>query len=234
MVKICTALKAVLWRDLILAWRRLADMVGGIMFFIMIIILLPLSLPPELLSGESTILATVAPAMLWMGLMLATLPQMERLFSHDASSGALDQLLLTPAPLPLIVLTKAIAAWLTIGLPLSLIAPLLGLMLGLPLQGMGGVMLSLAIGSFGLQLLGMMAAALTLGARQASVLIALLTLPLATPLLIFGVTASRISLEGGNPASSPVASLQLLGAVVVILLAAAPLATAMGLRQAAE
>ncbi len=234
MPEICASLKAVLWRDLILAWRRLADMVGGIVFFAMIIILLPLSLPheslaPELLS-ESTLLVTVAPAMLWIGVMLATLPQMERLFSHDASSGALDHLLLIPAPLPLIMLTKAIAAWLTIGLPLSLIAPILGLMLGLPLQNMGGLILSLAIGSFGLQLLGMMASALTLGARQGGTLIALLTLPLATPLLIFGVTASRVSLGGGNPASS----LQLLGAVVIILLATAPLATAMGLRQAAE
>jgi len=216
---------AVLKRDLLLGWRGISDTIAGISFFVMIIALVPLAIGPD-----SAILTVIAPAILWIAALLATLPQMERLFARDDAEGGLDHLLMIPAPLPLIVLTKICAAWLLIGLPLTLTAPLLGMMLALPLAGMAMVMLALAIGTFGLLMLGMIAAALVLGARRGGVLIAILVLPLAMPILIFGVATSQAAITGDNP----MPPFQFLLAVVLLLLAITPWATAISLRHAAE
>jgi len=216
---------AVLKRDLLLGWRGISDTIAGISFFVMIIALVPLAI-----GSDSAMLTMIAPAILWIAALLATLPQMERLFARDDAEGGLDHLLMIPAPLPMIVLTKICAAWLLIGLPLTLTAPLLGMMLALPLAGMAMVMLALAIGTFGLLMLGMIAAALVLGARRGGVLIAILVLPLAMPILIFGVATSQAAMLGEN-AMPP---FQFLLAVVLLLLAITPWATAMSLRHAAE
>jgi len=216
---------AVLKRDLLLGWRGLSDTIAGISFFVMIIALVPLAVGPD-----TATLTVIAPAILWIAALLATLPQMERLFARDDAEGGLDHLLMIPAPLPLTVLTKIAAAWLLIGLPLTLTAPLLGMMLALPLAGMVMVMLALAIGTFGLLMLGMIAAALVLGARRGGVLIAILVLPLAMPILIFGVATSQAAMLGEN-AMPP---FHFLLAVVLLLLAITPWATAMSLRHAAE
>ena len=216
---------AVLRRDLMLGWRGLADIVAGLSFFVMIIALVPLAIGPE-----QAQLTLIAPAMLWIAALLATLPQMERLFARDEAEGGIDHLIMIPAPLALTVLTKAIAAWLLIGLPLTLTAPFLGMMLALPLTGMGMVMVALGMGSFGLLLLGMTASSLVLGARRSGVLIAILVLPLAMPILIFG-TASSVAAINGEDAS---ATMRFLIAIVLIYLAVTPWATATSLRHAAE
>lgn len=216
---------AVMRRDLMLGWRGIADSVAGLSFFVMIIALLPLAIGPE-----SAQLKLVAPAMLWIAALLATLPQMERLFARDDAEGGLDHLIMIPAPLALTVLTKAIAAWLLIGLPLTIFAPFLGMMLALPFHGMAVVMLALGIGTFGLLLLGMTASSLVLGARRSGVLIAILVLPLAMPILIFG-TATSVAAINGEDAS---ATLRFLMAIVLVLLAITPWATAASLRHSAE
>ena len=216
---------AVLRRDLMLGWRGFADTVAGLSFFVMIIALVPLAIGPE-----SALLTLIAPAMLWIAALLATLPQMERLFARDDAEGGLDHLIMIPAPLALTVLTKAIATWLLIGLPLTVTAPFLGMMLALPLDGMAVVMLALGMGSFGLLLLGMTASSLVLGARRSGVLIAILVLPLAMPILIFGTATSSAAIHGEDAS----ATLRFLMAIVLVLLAVTPWATATSLRHAAE
>ena len=155
---------------------------------------------------------------------------MERLFARDEAEGGIDHLIMIPAPLALTVLTKAIAAWLLIGLPLTLTAPFLGMMLALPLQGMGIVMTALGIGTFGLLLLGMTASSMVLGARRSGVLIAILVLPLAMPILIFGTATSGAAINGDDAS----ATMRFLLAIVLVLLAITPWATATSLRHAAE
>lgn len=216
---------AVLRRDLMLGWRGLADTVAGLSFFVMIIALVPLAIGPE-----QAQLSLIAPAMLWIAALLATLPQMERLFARDDAEGGIDHLIMIPTPLALTVLTKAIAAWLLIGLPLTLTAPFLGMMLALPLQGMGIVMTALGIGTFGLLLLGMTASSMVLGAKRSGVLIAILMLPLAMPILIFGTATSGAAINGDDAS----ATMRFLLAIVLVLLAITPWATATSLRHAAE
>ena len=220
-----TPIKAVMRRDLLLGWRGIGDMMAGLMFFAIIIALVPLALGPD-----PTALAEIGPAILWIGVLIATLPQMERLFAHDAGEGALDHIVMIPVPLPLIVLTKAVASWLIIGLPMTVFAPLLGIMLGLEFKGVGMVMTALALGSFALLLIGMLAAALVLGARRSGILMAVLVLPLAMPVLIFGTAASAAALKGESPA----AAMQLLGGVSLIYLTVVPALTAISLKQATE
>ena len=219
------ALSAVFKRDLLLGWRGIGDMMAGLMFFAIIIALVPLAIGPDPIA-----LQQVGPAVIWIGALIATLPQMEKLFTRDAAEGALDHLLMTPAPLPLLVLSKVIAAWILIGLPLTIFAPVLGMMLGLSSTGLGMMMLSLALGSLALLLIGTLAASLVLGARRTGVLMAILVLPLAMPILIFGTAISQSALAGdavGEP-------LKLLGGITLIFLAITPPLTAMSLRYAQE
>ncbi|MCE2516321.1 MAG: heme exporter protein CcmB [Alphaproteobacteria bacterium] len=219
------AVLAIIRRDLTLSWRGLSDVIAGLSFFTMIIALVPLALGPDPAS-----LALIAPAVLWIAALLATVPQMERLFAVDAAEGGIDHLLMTPHPLPLLVLGKAIAAWISIGLPLVLASPLMGMMLGLPTTAITTVMLALALGTLGLLLLGIAAAALVLGAKRGGVLMAILILPLAMPILIFGTAASAAAMTGDNAATA----LTLLAAITLMMLALAPPAAAISLRHAAE
>ncbi len=220
-------LLSIMARDLMLAWRGAADIIAGLSFFIIIIMLIPLALGPD-----PKLLRLIAPAVLWIAAMLACLPQMDRLYTQDAADGGLDYLLMIPLPLPVIVLAKAIAAWVSIGLPLVLVSPLMAAGLGLPVSASAiiTIMAALAIGSFALILLGMAASALVLGARRGGALIAILTLPLAMPILIFGTATVAAAATGGD-VQTP---LTLLAAMTLVMLAITPMAAAISLRHAAE
>jgi len=219
------ALIAVFKRDLLLGWRGIGDIMAGLMFYAIIAALVPLAIGPD-----PVVLQGMATAIIWIGLLIATLPQMEKLFTRDAMEGVLDHLIMIPAPLAMIVLAKVIAAWVLIGLPMTLFAPLLGLMLGLDLSGFGLVMLALAVGSFGLLLIGTLSASLTLGARRSGVLMAILVLPLAMPILIFGTAASQAAVNGAS-AGEP---LQLLCGITLVFVAITPFLTALSLRYGQE
>ena len=218
-------LLAILRRDLLIGLRGIGDILAGIGFFAVVVALVPLALGPD-----PDTLREIGPAMIWVAALVAALPQMERLYSRDAADGSLDDLILTPASLPMAVLAKVAAGWMMVGLPLTVVSPVLALMLGLPAAAMPVLAASLAIGSFALMLLGSIAAAIAIGARRAAILVPVLILPLATPVLIFG-TAAAAAATRGEPVSPHLA---LLGAVTLVLLAVAPLATAAGLKAAAE
>jgi heme exporter protein B len=225
------SLVAIFRRDILLGWRGAGDILAGLVFFAIIIALVPLALGPD-----AAALARIAPAILWIGILISTLPQMERLFARDAAEGALDHLIMTPAPLPLIILAKAGAAWILIGLPMTIFAPVMGVMLGLTFEGIGAVLAALAMGSFALTQIGMLAASLVLGARRSGILMAVLVLPLAMPILIFGTALSAAAMAGEHLLDFGDAfdALQLLAGITLILTATLPPLTAISLRQAAE
>lgn len=166
---------AVLKRDLLLAARRRSDMLNPLIFFLMVASLFPLGISPE-----PGFLAQIAPGVVWVGALLATLLSMDSLFRSDFDDGTLEQTLLSPQPLVLVVFAKVFSHWMMTGLPLTLLAPLLGVMLFLPAEGMGGLVLSLLLGTPTLSLIGAIGAALTVGLRKGGVLISLLVLPLYT------------------------------------------------------
>jgi heme exporter protein B len=215
----------IVWRDLMLAWRRRADVFSTLFFFVIVVSLFPLSTSPE-----PQLLRSIAPGVVWVAALLASMLSLNRLFASDYSDGTLEQTLLTPQPLFLIVLGKILAQWLVSEVPLILIAPVLGVQFGLPSQSQRVLMLSLLLGTPVLSLIGSIGAALTLGLRGSGVLIAILVLPLYIPVLIFGALAVDASIAGTNPESH----LSLLGALLVLSLVFAPWATCAALRIAVE
>lgn len=208
-------------RDLVLAFRRKSELVNPLIFFLMVITLFPIGVSPE-----PDFLAELAPGLLWVAALLATLLSMESLFKADFEDGSLEQLLLSPQPLFMVVLAKVSAHWLMSGLALTLVAPVLAVMLFLPFEGMPGLMLSLLLGTPTLSLIGAIGAALTVGLRRGGVLISLLVLPLYIPVLIFGSSAVQAAITG-LPLGGYFA---LLGALLALALALAPLATGAALR----
>lgn len=218
-------LLAVIRRDLLLAWRRRSDVFTTLVFFVIVASLFPLGVGPE-----ANLLRTMAPGVLWVSALLATLLSVTRLFAADYADGTLEQMLLSTEPLPLIVLGKVSAYWLVTGLPLVLLAPLLGVQFDLPQGAIGVLSLSLALGTPALSLLGGIGAALTLGLRGGGVLLALLILPLYVPILIFGAGAVGADAAGLGAG----AHLLLLGASFLSALAISPWATAAALRIAME
>lgn len=212
---------ATLRRELQLALRRRSDLVNPLIFFLMVASLFPLGVSPE-----PTILATLAPGVVWVAALLSTLLAMDSLFRSDYEDGSLEQILLSPQPLFVVVLGKVLAHWMMTGLPLTLMAPLIAVMLFLPAEGMSGLMLSLLIGTPTLSLVGAIGAALTVGLRKGGVLISLLVLPLYIPVLIFGTAAVQAAVTG-----LPLAGhLALLGALLAFGVALAPMAIAAALR----
>jgi len=208
---------------------RLAVRVGGgggmaVFFFLITISIVPLGVGPDL-----NLLARIAPGMLWVALLLSALLTLDRLFQADHEDGTLDLFVMGTLPLELVVLAKALGHWLTTGLPLIVAAPLLGLLLNLPLAGMGPLMLAMAIGSPALSLLGVVGAALAVGVRRGGLLISLLVLPLYVPVLIFGVSATRAALVA-VPGDLGGRSLLLLGAVTLVSLVLGPFGGAAALR----
>ena len=215
----------VLRRDLVLAYRRRSDVLTTLFFFVIVVSLFPLVVGPE-----PNLLRVMAPGILWVAALLASMLSLGRMFSMDYLDGTLEQMLISAEPLGMIVLGKIVAHWLVSGLPLVLIAPVLGLQFDLPQEQLAVLVLSLLIGTPILSLIGSIGAALTLGLRGGGVLVSLLVLPLYIPVLIFG--AGSVGAEAaGLGAGSHV---MLLGAGLVLAAVLAPWATAAGLRISME
>jgi heme exporter protein B len=219
------AMLAVLRRDLRLALRTKSDSFTVVLFFVLTVVLFPFGVGPE-----PNILARIAPGIIWVTALLACLLSFDRLYQLDSEDGSLDLLVLAPTSLELIVLAKCLAHWLTTGLPLIIAAPLLGLLLNLPVEGYGTMLAALALGTPSLSLIGSIGAALTLGARRGGVLLPLLVLPLYIPVLIFGAAAVDAAIAG----MSVRPHLLLLGGILAAALTLTPFASAAAIRQAAE
>ena len=212
---------ALLRRELRLAARRPMEALLPVVFFVVAASLFPLGVGPE-----PQMLRHIAPGVLWVGALLAAMLSLAPLYGSDFADGSLDQLLLARQPAWLLALAKALAHWLTHGLPLVLVAPLLGLMFGLPAAANGLLLATLVLGTPILSLLGALGAALTLGLRSGALLNILIVLPLAMPALIFGAGAVS-AYEAGLAVDG---HLSLLGALLIATLVGAPPATAAALR----
>lgn len=212
---------SLLWRDIVLALRLGGGGGIGLAFFVLTVVLVPLGIGPE--TGT---LARIAPGVLWIAALLAALLSLDRLFQADHEDGSLDQLMLSPMPLEQVVLAKALAHWVTTGLPLIIVAPVLGLSLSLPVEVLPVLVLSIAIGTPALSLIGAIGAAITIGVRRGGLLLSILVLPLYIPTLIFGARAVENSLLSLNP----VPALALGGAITLLAAAMAPFAAAAALR----
>ena len=216
---------ATIARDLRLAMRRRADIVSALFFFIIVVSLFPLGVGPE-----PALLRQLAPGVLWVAALLATMLSLPRLFADDYRDGTLEQLALAPQPLALIVLGKVLAHWLVSGLPLALLAPVLGLQFDLSSDALWVLAGSLLIGTPALSGIGAIGAALTLGVRGGGVLLSLLVLPLYSPVLIFGAGAVDATVTGLGAQ----AHLSLLAALTLAGVFFAPWPTAAALRIALE
>jgi heme exporter protein B len=219
-----TLFAGVVRRDLQLAFRRRGELMNTLAFFVIAASLFPLGVGPE-----PALLRSIAPGVLWLGALLASLLALERLFAADFADGTLEQMVLAPGPLSVVVIGKVVAHWLAAGLPLLLVAPLLALQFGLDGSEMAVLVASLALGTPALSLIGAIGAALTLGARGGGALLALLLLPLYVPVLIFGTGSVGACGNGGAQAH-----MMLLGGVLALSAALAPWAAAASLRIAVE
>lgn len=215
------AFKALMKRDLLLAFRHRGELANPLLFFFMIVTLFPLGVSPEV-----TLLRKIAPGVIWIAALLAALFSLENLFRSDFEDGALEQMLLSPQPLSLLVLAKVLAHWLVSGLPMLLLAPLLGLLLAMPEPAIAALELTLAIGTPLLSLIGAIGVALTVGLRRGGVLLTLLIMPLYIPVLIFATNAVTAAAAG-----MPIAGqIYFLASLLVLALTLAPLAIAAALR----
>lgn len=220
-----SAALAVVRRELRLAWRSPGDSFNVLLFFVLTVVLFPFGVGPA-----AEILERIAVGVIWVMALLACLLSLDRLFRDEFEDGGLDLLLLSPAPLELLVLGKVLAHWLTTALPLIVVSPLLGLLLQMPASAFPVLAASLLLGTPTLSLIGAIGAGLTLGARRGGVLIALLVLPLYIPVLVFGVAAVDAAAQG----LSAQPHLLLLGGLLALFLPLAPIATAAALRQALQ
>ncbi len=215
------AFTAIIKRDLTLALRTRSEIANPLIFFVIIVSLFPLAVSPE-----SGLLKTMAPGVIWVAALLSTMLSLDSIFRSDFEDGSLEQMLLSPHPMPVLVLGKIIAHWLASGLPLILLAPLLGVLLFLPFHAMPALLETLALGTPVLSLVGSIGVALTVGLRRGGVLLSLLVLPLYIPVLIFAsnaiaTAAADMSIKG---------QLYFLAAMFALALTLAPLATAAALR----
>jgi heme exporter protein B len=212
-------------RDLLLAMRRRADVLTTLFFFVIVASLFPLGI-----GAQPDTLRTIAPGVVWVAALLASMLALTRLYTWDHADGTLEQMVLSPQPLVVVIGAKVLAHWLVSGLPLVLIAPLLCLQFDVPAVAMGVMVIALLLGTPCLSLIGSIGAALTLGVRGGGALLALLVLPLYIPVLIFGAGAVSASAEG-----MPVgAHLSLLGAFLLIALVLGLVASAAAVRIALE
>ena len=215
------AARALFVRDLRLLWRRRGDALQPALFALLVVMLFALAL-----GGEKLALAKVAAAVLWLAVLLAGLLALDTLFRGDAEDGSLEQWMLAPVPLSWLVLVRTFMHWATTALPLLVATPFLGELLHLPHAQLPVLMISLALGTPLLSLLGAVVAALTVGMRRSGILVALLALPLYVPVLVFGAGSVAAAAQGLDPTGA----LLLLGAGLVIALVAAPLAAAAAIR----
>ncbi|HEY5733920.1 MAG TPA: heme exporter protein CcmB [Gammaproteobacteria bacterium] len=219
-------MKTVVHRDLILAMRRKTEVLTTLFFFIIVISLFPLGI-----GSEKQMLMKIAPGVVWVAALLASMLALERLFASDYEDGTLEQMLLMPQSVFILVLGKVIAHWLLTGLPLVLIAPLVGLQYQLPDAAVSSMMLSLLVGTPVLSLIGAIGAALTLGVRGGGILLSLLILPLYIPVLIYGSGAIEASMLAGASAEP---YLMLMAAFAIVAVVFAPWATGAALKIAVE
>ena len=220
-----TAFFSLVRQDIRLALRGGIGSLVAVIFFVIAVSLFPLGFGPE-----STLLERVAPVILWVCALLATMLSLGRMFDEDYEDGSLEVIALGPLPLEAVVLAKVLAHWLTTGLPLMCAAPVLALMLNMSVEGFAVLMIALARGTPILSLVGSVGAALTVGLRRGGVLISLLVLPLYVPVLLFGVGA----VEGAIFGLGERAHLLILAGGLVIALALTPWASAAALRMALE
>ncbi|OGT22180.1 MAG: heme exporter protein CcmB [Gammaproteobacteria bacterium RBG_16_57_12] len=213
--------RGMLQRELTLALRRPQDVLTSLIFFVIVVSLFPLGVSPQL-----SVLQGIAPGVIWVAALLANMLSLSRLFSDDFRDGTLEQMLIAPQPLSLVVFSKIFAHWLLSGVPLVLISPLLGMQLGLAGDPLKMLMLTLLLGTPVLSLIGAIGAALTLGVRGGGVLLSLLILPLYVPVLIFA-TGAVDAVGSGFDADAQVS---LLAAFLVLALCFAPWAAAAALR----
>ena len=208
-------------RDLVLAVRAGGGFGLGLAFFLIVVVLVPFGVGPE-----PTLLSRIAPGILWIGALLACLLSLDRIFQLDFEDGSLDLLATAPIPMEGVVVVKALAHWLTTGLPLVLAAPVFGVLLNLPAPGYVWLVISLAVGTPALSMIGAFGAALTVGLKRGGLLLSLLVLPLYVPTLIYGTEVARRGAEGlavGTP-------LALLAGITLAALALLPFAAAAAIR----
>jgi heme exporter protein B len=216
---------SVLRRDLLLAFRRPGEWLQPLAFFAIVTMLFALSLDPE-----PALLREMAPAALWVGLLLASMLALDFLFREDGRDGTLEQFALSGQPFGALLFAKTVTHWLLTGLPLAIAGPVAAVTMGAPASAMPGVMLALVLGSVSVSLLGAIGAGLTLGLRRGGALLSLLLLPLSVPTLIFGARATQQAILG-EPFTE---SLYFLGAMAVLCLTLAPLAAAAAVRISLE
>ncbi len=210
------------WRDLVLAWKEGGTLGVALGFYVVVVTMLPLSLGSDL-----NLLSRIAPGVLWVALLLAALLSLGRLFETDYEDGSLEVLATGPLPLAAVAAAKSLAHWLSTGLPLTALAPLLGLLLNLPLEAHGMMLATMLAGTPAVSFLGSVGAALTMRARRGGLLLALLMLPLFVPTLSFGITAVSAALMGLETA---LPSFLILVAISLASVVLAPLAAAAALR----
>jgi heme exporter protein B len=220
------ALAAVFLRDMRIAMRVGGGALMGVLFFLAVVILVPFAVGPDL-----ALLRRIGPAILWIGALLASLLALDRLFSGDHEDGSLDLILLGRSPLELVVIAKALAHWVTTGLPLVIASPVLGLFLNLEPVAIGAVMLTLFVGTPALTFIGLIGAALAVMLRRGGLLLPVLVLPLSIPVLIFGVSAADAAVTGPVSFGRPLA---ILCALTLFTLVLGPVAAAATLRQGTE
>lgn len=215
------AFSAELKADLKLAYRHKSALFNPLLFFIMTAVLFAFGVGPE-----STVLSTLAPGVIWVAALLASLLALDHLFREDFENGSLEQLMLSPHSSSLLVLAKVIVHWLVTGLPLILISPFIGLMMHLPLQAYGVMLLSLFLGTPALSLVGSVGVGLTAGIKRSGLLLSLLVIPLFIPVLIFGASAVQAAAVGLTAAGQ----LYLLAAFSVLSLVLTPFAASAAIK----
>ncbi|MCF7985996.1 MAG: heme exporter protein CcmB [Methylovulum sp.] len=212
---------AILRRDLILAVRRRSEIANPLLFFILVITLFPLGI-----GARPQLLQAIAPGIIWVSALLAAMLSLDSLFRSDFDDGSLEQILLSPHPVSILILGKIVAHWLVTGLPLLLIAPLLAVFLGMPQPAIGVLLLSLLLGTPVLSLIGAIGVALTVGLRRGGMILSLLVLPLYVPVLIFAGNAVEMA-SNGLPVT---AQINILIAILLLSLVLAPWPTAAALK----
>jgi len=219
-------LRALLVRDMRIAVRVGGGALIGMLFFLVVVTMTPFAIGPDL-----ALLKRIGPAILWLAALLASLLALDRLFAADHEDGSLDLLLMSRAPLELVVAIKGLAHWLTTGLPLVVAAPLIGLLLNLDPSAQGALVLTLLVGTPALTFIGLIGAAIAVALRRGGLLLAVLVLPLTVPVLIFGVAAANAAVAGPAPFGTP---FTILCALTLMSLVIGPFAAAAALRQEIE
>jgi heme exporter protein B len=219
-------LTAILVRDMRIAVRVGGGALMGVLFFLVVVTLVPFAVGPDLALRKR-----IGPAILWLAALLASLLALDRLFASDHEDGSLDLILMSRAPLELVVMVKGVAHWLTTGLPLIVAAPLIGLFLNLDPPAEAALVLTLLVGTPALTFIGLIGAAIAVALRRGGLLLAVIVLPLTVPVLIFGVAAANAAVVGPVPFGTP---FTILCALTLASLVVGPFAAAAALRQEME